>query len=368
MKNILRGLALSLALAGLLLAGCGEEQPAALLASAKGYLAKKDNRAAVIQLKTALQKQPDFAEARFVLGRTLLEDGDVVSGEVELRKALDLKYSPESVLPLLVRALVQQGKAQRAIQDYGSATVAQTAATAELKTALAMAYAQLGDNAKAQAALDDALRAAPDFSPALLIQARFKGAANDVDGAFTLLDRIIAKDPADVEALQLKGDLLFAVRGDADAALKMERQALAARPDWLPAQASVLEILFARRDLATAKTEIEQMKKVHPNQPQTRYFEARLAFLNHDYKSAVELLQPVIAAAPEPARSPSTLDGVSRAGALALKADVTDPASVHGVLEQAAAAHGGVDLVVNAAAAYGGDRTGPFGRWPDRRR
>ena len=64
------------------------------------------------------------------------------------------------------------------------------------------------------------------------------------------------------------------------------------------------------------------------------------------------------------ARSQSTLDGVSAAGALALKADVTDPASVYGVLEQAAAAHGGVDLVLNAAAAYGGERTGPFGGGP----
>src|ERR1700754_4572340 len=64
------------------------------------------------------------------------------------------------------------------------------------------------------------------------------------------------------------------------------------------------------------------------------------------------------------ARSQSTLDGVSAAGALALKGDVTDPASVHGVLEQAATAHGGVELVVNAAAAYGGDRTGPFGGGP----
>ena len=44
------------------------------------------------------------------------------------------------------------------------------------------------------------------------------------------------------------------------------------------------------------------------------------------------------------ARSQSTLDGVSAAGALALKADVTDPASVYGVLEQAAVAHGGVEL------------------------
>jgi NAD(P)-dependent dehydrogenase (short-subunit alcohol dehydrogenase family) len=64
------------------------------------------------------------------------------------------------------------------------------------------------------------------------------------------------------------------------------------------------------------------------------------------------------------ARSQSTLDGVSAAGALALNADVTDPASVHSVLEHAAAAHGPVELVLNAAAAYGGERTGPFGGGP----
>jgi 3-oxoacyl-[acyl-carrier protein] reductase len=64
------------------------------------------------------------------------------------------------------------------------------------------------------------------------------------------------------------------------------------------------------------------------------------------------------------ARSKSTLDGVTASGALAIEADVTDPASVYGVLEQAAAAYGGVDLMVNAASAYGGDRTGPFGGGP----
>src|SRR3954466_10639154 len=64
------------------------------------------------------------------------------------------------------------------------------------------------------------------------------------------------------------------------------------------------------------------------------------------------------------ARSRDTLYGVRAFGALALEADVTDPASVYGVLEQAAGAHGPVELVVNAAAAYGGDRAGPFGGGP----
>jgi NAD(P)-dependent dehydrogenase (short-subunit alcohol dehydrogenase family) len=64
------------------------------------------------------------------------------------------------------------------------------------------------------------------------------------------------------------------------------------------------------------------------------------------------------------ARSQSTLDTITASGALAVEADVTDQASVYGVLERAAAAHGGVDLMVNAASAYGGDRSGPFGGGP----
>ena len=64
------------------------------------------------------------------------------------------------------------------------------------------------------------------------------------------------------------------------------------------------------------------------------------------------------------ARSEETRAGVTTAGALALSADVTDAASVFAALEQAADAHGGVDLVLNAASAYGGDRSGPFGGGP----
>jgi NAD(P)-dependent dehydrogenase (short-subunit alcohol dehydrogenase family) len=64
------------------------------------------------------------------------------------------------------------------------------------------------------------------------------------------------------------------------------------------------------------------------------------------------------------ARSEETLRGVEAAGATALQADVTDTAAVEDALERVAAKHGGVDLVVNAASAYGGRREGPFGGGP----
>ena len=65
------------------------------------------------------------------------------------------------------------------------------------------------------------------------------------------------------------------------------------------------------------------------------------------------------------ARSDSTLEGVRAAGALALRADVTDPDNVRDTLTEAARELGEIRLVVNAAAAYGGNRGGGhFGGGP----
>ena len=101
------------------------------------------------------------------------------------------------------------------------------------------------------------------------------------------------------------------------------------------------------------------MSEVQAKQPSAVVFGAR-----NLGRAVIELLVSEGWAVTGVARSQGTLDGVSASGALALKADVTDPDSVHDALEQAATAHGAVDLVVNAAAAYGGDRSGPFGGGP----
>ena len=54
-----------------LMAGCAKDSPDVSLASAKGYLAKNEPTAAVIELRNALQQDPDVGEARFLLGKTL---------------------------------------------------------------------------------------------------------------------------------------------------------------------------------------------------------------------------------------------------------------------------------------------------------
>ena len=66
------------------------DNPEKLVASAKESLAKNDRSAAVIQLKNALQKNPDLGEARLLLGKALLEQGDLAAAEKELRRAREL--------------------------------------------------------------------------------------------------------------------------------------------------------------------------------------------------------------------------------------------------------------------------------------
>jgi NAD(P)-dependent dehydrogenase (short-subunit alcohol dehydrogenase family) len=64
------------------------------------------------------------------------------------------------------------------------------------------------------------------------------------------------------------------------------------------------------------------------------------------------------------ARSQSTLATAEAAGALAMVGDITEPDSVRECLVRAADEHGPPDLILNAASAYGGTRSGPFGGGP----
>jgi hypothetical protein len=57
-------------------------------------------------------------------------------------------HPASAVIPSLARALVLQGKGQRAIKDYAATDLGVSAATAELKITLATAYAQQGDRDK----------------------------------------------------------------------------------------------------------------------------------------------------------------------------------------------------------------------------
>ncbi len=296
--NVFRSATLSTALLAALLAGCGgSEKPDALIASGKDFLAKNDNKAAVIQLKNALQQNPNLGEARFLLGKTLLESGDFAGAEVELRKALELKYAAEQIIPLLASAMLGTGQFKKVTEEFSKVEVPNGEPTANLKTILSAAYQAQGNREAAQLELTNALASQPDYAPALLASARLKAANRDFDGSLAIIDGILTKSPKNHEALLLKGSLA-GVQNDQAHALEFYRKAVEAKPDFLLAHTAIISGLMQQGKIDEATKQLDILKKIAPKNPQTIYLDTQLTYQNKDYKTAKELSQQLLKISP----------------------------------------------------------------------
>lgn len=293
----------SCALALLLGACTGGDSTERLIASAKSFLEKREFKAAVIELKRALDKDARSAEARLLLGRALLEEGDPAAAEVELRKAEELGASKEQLAHDLARAMLQLGQAPKVIEQFAELSLRDPTAQAELKTWVASAYSQLGKMPQAYAQIAAALRAQPLNPSAVMVQARMRAADGDVDGALTMLDRVLASDPDNEQVGVAKGYLLWLGKNDAAGALAAHRKVLAAHPGSVPAQAEVVTILFRQGQSAEARQQFEQLKKTAPQHPETVFFEAQFAYVDKQYRRSRELTDALLKLAPEHVRA-----------------------------------------------------------------
>jgi len=293
-RHPLRNAAISALLATLLLTACFGEKPEAMIASAKDYLAKNDNKAAIIQIKNALQKVPDSAEARFLLGKALLATGDSAAAEIELRKAQDLKYPSDQIVPLMARTLLASKQFKKLTEGLATADAGTPAAKAELQTIVAVAQYAQGRPEAGQAALQTALASQPDFPPALLIDAKIKAGETDLLAAPGVLDSLLAKG---FETAVLQGDTLRS-QGKLDAALEAYRKGLEKKPDLVPAHSAIITILLKQGKNDEALKQYEALKAVAPKSPQTLLIGAQFALQKKDYQTAGDLAQQLLKAVP----------------------------------------------------------------------
>jgi putative PEP-CTERM system TPR-repeat lipoprotein len=280
------------------LAACSGGNPDKLLASAKDYLAKHDTKSAEIQLKNALEKEPDLAEARYLLGRTLLDRGEVASAEKELRRARDLKYPAGEVDPPLAMAWARLGQYQQIIDKMSTAQGATPALAAELETAIGQAQLGLGKVDLAKAAFAKAQAADPRYAPAMIGEAVIAARSGDTTAAIEAADRALAVAPENPEVLQLKGDLTMA-QGRGEDAAAMYRKAIAADPGHLASYWALISTLIRDGKVGDAEKVMTSLKSVAPKHPQTYYYDALLLSQQRKFGEARDAIQQFLATAPD---------------------------------------------------------------------
>ena len=280
--------------------GCGEKAGNVdrLIADARQERDKGSHNAAIIHLKNLLQKSPEHAQARYLLGVTYTDTGDFASAEKELSRALELKYDPAKVIPPLSRSLLMMGEFQKVLDQASLGGDAGNRAQADVLTLRAQASLALDRNREGRELLEQALAREPELADALLTQARLAASDKKLDEAARLIERALVSAPKNAGAWLMKGDL-SRILADREGALAAYQKVLELSPDNISARQNIASIQIDGGKFDEARKQIAQMRKTVPNSPMIHYMEGLIAFRQHNYPAARDAVLQVLKVAPD---------------------------------------------------------------------
>jgi putative PEP-CTERM system TPR-repeat lipoprotein len=285
-----------------LLTGCLGQSAPQLVESGKARMQKHEYKAAAIEFKNALQKDGSLVEARFWLGKALLESGDVQGAWLELTKAREAGYNSDELVPVMAAALILRGETNKFIAEYADVQLKDPKRQAELKAALATAYGSRGNYAQARAAADAALQADPDNIVAQLAIAQLLLVAGDKNAAMEQVERTMKAHPESARPWVSKAELLLNSGAELGEVITAYREALKRDKSNNTAHMGIVGLLMQQRDFDGVQQQLAELEKQSPGTLQVRYFNTVLAFERKDYKTAHESVQQLLKAVPENSR------------------------------------------------------------------
>lgn len=289
-------LLLAMLLVGLL-GGCSGEKPEQFLAKAQQQYEKGDRVAAVIELKNAVQKDPDYAEARLLLGKIYIEQGDGASAEKELRRALQLGAKRKGITAQLGRALLLQREFKKVLEEVPAAPDGTPVEAAAMLAVRGDALAMLKQLDEAKAAYEAARKLDPaqvEATQGLAALAMLQGQPEE---AMRLADEAIQQGGKRAEPWILKANLLQA-QGNTGEAMQAYQEAVKRDPNSVTAHLSLAALQIQKNEFEAAQRAIEAARKVDSNSLPVRLTQAQLDFSQKKYAQARDGLQEILKVAP----------------------------------------------------------------------
>ncbi|MEM1189246.1 MAG: XrtA/PEP-CTERM system TPR-repeat protein PrsT [Pseudomonadota bacterium] len=268
---------------------------AELLARASAAFERGDLAAAELDIKTALQQNPENAEARVLYGRLFVRKVAPDAAVDEFERALAREVQPETLL-LLAKALIENGDSAELISDFDAGRYAPIKDDPEFQAALARAYLGQEDAEQAALVLADIAVENNDYVDvsravyALIVE-------GDTDTAESMLDTVTTRSPENAQAWSTRG-VVAASRDRLEEAEGFFAQAAKANPYRLVdrLQLASAQIRLGRGDDADA--DLKELAKLIPRSPQVNFLRGQLLFNKGEYKSASDAFSLVLASNP----------------------------------------------------------------------
>lgn len=263
------------------------------VANAKDFLDKGDINASIVEFKNALQKNPENAEARRLLGinYVYLENG--AGAEKELRRALGLGVAKEAILIPLAKALQLQVKNQEILDEITITPALPPHDQATLAAYRGDAWLALGKPDKARAGYIESLKLDPSSPLGKQGLGYLAAAENDTATAIKLLEEALQVAPQEASLWRFKAEL-HKRRGELKNAEEAYNKAIdnRRRNETDRANRALLRIKLQKFDQAAK--DINLLKKTAPNHYLTHFADGYLRIAQGNFAEAREPLEQAI--------------------------------------------------------------------------
>ena len=287
----------------LLAAGCDsfaskEER----IAQARADIAAGNYAAARLELKRVLESSPDDAAARLALAEASLSLGDVQAADTELRRAISAGGPSGATAVLEAQIMLATDDATRLLSRLNAGEL--PAPEPDRSIFKGAALLALGQAAAAQEVYGAVRNQHPDEVRATTGLALSLAAQGQDAQAIELVSGYVKQHPHAGEAWLTLGDLQSRASrySEAETALRVATSAKAQGltvPQQMAALMALGEAQLARGARDDAKATLARMRKLADGSTPVRLMSARLALSEQDYSTAVDELQPLVAAMPD---------------------------------------------------------------------
>ena len=309
----------------LLSSGCERKSKEQMFQEGLALKEQQNFSGATVLFRNALDKDPNFFEARYQLGLIFLETGQYVRAERELEKVLlqnpgnrevllaladarlrndqteqavsmledYLRGDPENprALELLGRGMALQGNLQRAEELFKKA-LSLNASYRGARNGLARLYAASRRHDEARNLLAESIEKDPKNYEAHVLLMQLEGALGNPENAIAAGQKLLEEFPGDLQTLYLLG-ILWLNQGDIEAAAQSADELNSLHSGHPAGQRLQGLILYARQDYGAAAEKLQQSLRQMPDNS-GRYFLGMAHFRQEQYEMALGQFQSVL--------------------------------------------------------------------------
>ena len=263
-----------------------------------------DFRAAIIDTKDVLRREPDNLRGRLLLGQASIAVGDGAAAEKEFQWAVELGTPFEDIAVDLARALTQQQKYQQLLDQIALDVAQSEDDRATLNQLYGEAHLGLERPVEAREHFNAVLESDLDSVDAKLgIVASFEAERNFIQAQATL-DEIVIAHPDDVRGWISSGRLNIRLRNleSAEANFDVGVGLAEEQSDYtalIQSLAGLADTLLAQGKNDRGRDVVERLVSAAPNDLLAILLEARIAYLDKDWSKAQQNLQRVLQMSPD---------------------------------------------------------------------